>query len=201
MLHIRVIKTKGNSRSVQVYRYKNSKRVIVRHIGSGTSDEQIATLQEMARVFIADCTKQAYLFDEAIPDEHTILLSQCEYIGNYYSFLYDVLRSIQHQIGYTLSADILLNDLALIRIIEPASKLRSLELLETYFGIRHRRQRFYESALQWLSLKERIEKQTLQFAKKAYGFDFSLLFYDVTTLYFETFEEDDLRKTRLFQRQ
>ena len=46
----------------------------------------------------------------------------------------------------------------------------------------------------WLNLKESIEKQTLGFARKQYGFDFSILFYDVTTLYFETFTEDELRK-------
>ena len=40
------------------------------------------------------------------------------------------------------------NDLALIRIIEPASKLRSITLLKTYFGIQHRRQRYYESTNQ-----------------------------------------------------
>jgi transposase len=67
--------------------------------------------------------------------------------------------------------------------------------MDTYFGIRHRRQRYYETANQWLLLKEKVEAQTLQFAKKEYNFDFSLLFYDVTTLYFETFESDELRKT------
>jgi hypothetical protein len=169
MMHIRVIKTKGNSRSVQVYRYKNSKRVIIKHIGSGTSHEQITVLQEMARIFIAGHTKQSYLFEESKPNEEAVLISQCDYIGIYYSYLYDVLQSVQHQIGYTLLADSLLNDLALIRIVEPASKLRSLELMHTYFGISHRRQRFYESALKWLDLKERIEKQTLHFAGKEFG--------------------------------
>lgn len=81
-----------------------------------------------------------------------------------------------------------------MRIFEPTSKLRSIELMETYFGIKHRRQRFYESASKWLVLKEKIEKKTIDFAKKQHGFDFSLLFYDVTTLYFETFTEDELRK-------
>lgn len=33
-----------------------------------------------------------------------------------------------------------------------------------------------------------------QFAKKQYGFNYGLLFYDVTTLYFETFIEDELRR-------
>jgi transposase len=194
MLHIRIVKTKGNSRSVQVYRYRNSKRVIIKHIGSGTTDEEIMALEEMARVFISDYTKQSYLFEETKPNEEAVLISQCEYIGIYYTYLYDVLRAVQHKVGYALEVDALLNDLVVMRIFEPASKLRSIELMETYFGIRHRRQRFYESAPKWLNLKESIEKQTLGFAIKQYGFDFSLLFYDVTTLYFETFTEDELRK-------
>lgn len=43
-------------------------------------------------------------------------------------------------------------------------------------------------------MKRGIEKRTLDFAMKQYGFDLSLMFYDVTTLYFETFTEDELRK-------
>ena len=85
--------------------------------------------------------------------------------------------------------------MTLIRIIEPASKLRSIRLLQTYFGIHHRRQRYYESAPKWLELKQTVEKQTLKFAKAVYSFDFSMVFYDVTTLYFESFTSDDLRKT------
>jgi hypothetical protein len=56
-----------------------------------------------------------------------------------------------------------------MRIFEPSSKLRSIELLEHYFGIKHRRQRFYDSAKNWIVLKEKIEKQTLHFAKKQYS--------------------------------
>ena len=33
-----------------------------------------------------------------------------------------------------------------------------------------------------------------RFCKANYSFNFDLLFYNVTTLYFETFEEDELRK-------
>src|SRR5690606_19765011 len=130
MLHIRVVKTKGNSRSVQVYRYRNSKRVIVKHIGSGTSEEQLVALMEMARVFIADYTQQSYLFEESQPKEDSVLVSQCEYIGIYYSYLYDLLRAVQHRIGYALQVDTLLNGLVVMRIFEPASKLRSIELME-----------------------------------------------------------------------
>ena len=194
MLHIRVINTKGLSRAVQIIRYSNNRRIIVKHIGSGKTDDDIAALCEVASEYIKDAEIQIPLFPAADSRKSILLLEQCEYLGFYYSFLYDILYQIQAQIGYVHTTEILLTDLVIMRIVEPASKLRSIELIETYFGISHRRQRYYESALQWLNLKKQIEKQTLQFAIKEYKFDFSLLFYDVTTLYFETFDSDELRK-------
>lgn len=184
------------SRSVQVVRYSGGKRSIVKHIGTGNTDEEVASLREIALSYIEDVSRQVPLFADTLsqPDEK-VTLSQCTYLGFHYRFLYDVLQTIQSQIGYTTGTDALLTDLAIIRIIEPSSKLRSIELMDTYFGIRHRRQRYYESAPKWLSLKDTVEEQMLRFAKQQYDFDFSLLFYDVTTLYFETFESDELRKT------
>lgn len=46
----------------------------------------------------------------------------------------------------------------------------------------------------WIEFKDEVERAVLSFAKKCYSFNYELLFYDVTTLYFETFEEDELRK-------
>ncbi len=88
-----------------------------------------------------------------------------------------------------------LRDLVTIRILEPASKLHSIELLNDYFAIHHRRQSYYKEAPQWLHLKDIVQDTVQSFAQKAYSFDYTLLFYDVTTLYFESFEGDDLRKT------
>jgi len=195
MLHVRVVKTKGGSQSVQVIRYENGRRVIVKHIGTGNADEEIIALTEIARSYIEDLSQQPSLFANAPSPDGVVMLTQCKYLGFYYTFLYDVLYAIQTQLGYTVLVDDMLNDLVIMRIIEPASKLRSIELMETYFGITHRRQRYYESALKWLELKDAVEKQTLHFARQEYHFDFSLLFYDVTTLYFETFQSDELRKT------
>lgn len=195
MLHVRVVKTRVGSRSVQVIRYENGRRVIVKHIGTGNVDEEIIALTDIARSYIEDLSQQPSLFASVQPPDSVVMLSQCQYLGFYYTFLYDVLYAVQTQLGYTALVDDMLNDLVIMRIIEPASKLRSIELMEPYFGIRHRRQQYYESALKWLELKDAVEKQTLLFAKHEYDFDFSLLFYDVTTLYFETFESDELRKT------
>ena len=120
----------------------------------------------MARFYIEDVSQQPSLFADVQFPDCGVMLSQCKYPGFYYTFLYDVLYAIQTQIACTLQIDGMLNDMVTMRIVEPASKLRSIELMGIYFGIRHRRQRYYESALKWLELKDMIEKQTLDFAKK-----------------------------------
>ncbi|MBK8927324.1 MAG: IS1634 family transposase [Crocinitomicaceae bacterium] len=87
----------------------------------------------------------------------------------------------------------MLNDLVTIRIFEPASKLRSLELIKLFFGISHSRKTYYKIAPECINLKKKVEKKVVDFARRYYSFNYDILFYDVTTLYFETFKEDELR--------
>jgi transposase len=81
-----------------------------------------------------------------------------------------------------------------MRILKPASKLRSIAFIEQYFGITHRRKRFYQSIKTYLSCKDAAERAAIAIARDEFAFDFSVVFYDVTTLYFETFTSDELRK-------
>jgi transposase len=110
-----------------------------------------------------------------------------------YRYFYQQIRAVQDKVGFD-GLPPLLNDLVGIRIFEPASKLRSLELLEQFFGISHSRKTYYRIAPACIELKQIVEQKVVDFAKEHYSFDFDIVFYDVTTLYFETFEEDELRK-------
>lgn len=194
MYHVRVVSTGSGAKAVQVIRYVKRKRVVVHHVGSAHFDAEVDALLRVAQEWITQQTHQLPAFPDTTSD-NILLLNQCEYLGVYYTFLLDILNGLQQRIGYTkLDTSSLLNDLVTMRVMEPASKLRSIELLETYFGIRHRRQRFYEAAPRWLNLKQEVEKRTLRFAEDEFQFDYRLLFYDVTTLYFETFEADEIRK-------
>jgi transposase len=193
MYKIREIKYSSNSVSIQVYKIENRKRVIVRHIGTATDEQAKSDLLALAQDFINKISKQFRLFEGG--QSNTILnVSQTEFKGVYYNFLYELLFKIIIQVGFDKVKKNFLLDLVIMRMIEPASKLRSIELLNEYFGIKHRRQSYYESAPQWLTLKSKAESVAIEFAKKQYSFQFDLLFYDVTTLYFETFDEDDLRR-------
>ena len=193
MYKIRAISYSSSSISIQVYKIVNRKRVIIRHIGTARNDQEKTYLLSLADDFINKASKQLRLFENT--HSLSILnLNQAEFIGVHFTFLYEFMSKLIIQVGLDKIKKILLLDLVIMRIMEPASKLRSIELLEQYFGIKHRRQNYYESAKDWLSLKSKVESIAVNFAKKRYAFSYDILFYDVTTLYFETFEEDDLRR-------
>lgn len=192
LLKIREVITGSGKTAVQVYYLHNRKRVIVKHFGSAESKDEIDNLKQQAQQFLVDHSGQLSLFPSVKSGAYSYF-EQYECLGFYYQHFYHIIQRLIAQIGFDELASSLFKDLVTIRILEPASKLRSIELIETYFGIKHRRQNFYKEAKKWISLKEQVLEKVNDFAQKEYGFDYSLLFYDVTTLYFETFEGDDLR--------
>jgi len=194
MLKFREVKTGSGKTAVQVYYLNNRRRVIIKHLGSAKTNDELDNLKQKAQQFIQDYSRQTSLFPSLMSGAYSYL-EQYECVGFYYRFFYETIQRLISQIGIKELTSDLFKDLVIIRILEPVSKLRSIELIETYFGIQHRRQNYYKEAKKWISLKNQLLEKVNDFAQNEYGFDYSLLFYDVTTLYFETFEGDDLRKT------
>ena len=152
MLYIRVVNTASKSKAVQVVYYRERKRIIYKHIGSGKTDDEIIELKLVAEDFIARYSPAIPLYEEQKFD-NLLYLDKSEFLGVYYTFFYEVVLELMTKFGFTKIRKQLLLDLVIIRMIEPASKLRSIELLDTYFGITHRRQSYYKSASKWLDLK------------------------------------------------
>lgn len=71
---------------------------------------------------------------------------------------------------------------------------RRIALLSKYFSIRYSELTLYRHLRRFPKLKAPVEEKIVAIAKKEFGFDFSFVLYDVTTLYFETFKSDTLRK-------
>ena len=131
-------------------------------------------------------------------------LSNCEcLLGFRYRILHECLFGVAiklkfHLLGKDLgltekSIDIV-NDLVITRIAHPASKIESFDFISDYFAIKHSRRDFYRVLSELPKMKDDVERKIIAVAKKHFGFNFSLVFYDLTTLYFESFETDDLRK-------
>ena len=196
MFHVRTVKTASSSTAVQVVRYEGKRTIVVKHIGSGKSETEILNLKRIAHDVIKKISSQPGLFDfkEGKSTGRIIQVDKSKYLGVKHTFIYEVINQIFHLLKFDSLGNKILLDLVLMRIIEPSSKLHSIELLEELFGLVYSPSNVYRKMQRATSLKEKIEELTIDFAKNNLKFDFSIVFYDVTTLYFETDKADTLRK-------
>lgn len=189
MFYLRTTKTASGATAVQIVRYSHRKRVVIKHIGSAHTPEEVVSLKQTARHWIEQENHQQHLFPQNIKPTLTPI-EKCEYLDTRYSFIYEILSRILKLLQFNIPDSQLLSDLVIARIIQPTSKLESLSYLSEMFGITYKRGRLYETITSFPAFKNIIEKKAVMFAKQNFNFDFSIVFYDVTTLYFESFKED-----------
>lgn len=195
MFHIRKVKTSSGATAIQVVRYENRKLVVAKHIGSAHSKKEIVILLRNADHWIQTEGGQGLLFDTEPKETRKLInLDTAEYRGVKYTFAHEVLSAVIKRLGFTDLKNPLCTDLVLMRIFEPASKLRSVELLKKYFGIMHGLRQVYETLPKLVKHKTSVEKHLMTYATNGGKVKPSFILYDVTTLYFESFEPDDLRK-------
>lgn len=177
---------------MQVVNYTHDQMAVLKHIGSGHTPEEVAALVESAHQWLEHTTKQASLFPRRQP--RVLPLATTEYRGITYAFAYDTLRAVAQACGFDPVQDQLLLDLAILRIIEPTSKLRAIVLLHQYFRASHAERTVYRQLPRLKHRKANMEAVAVKCAVGTLKSDLGLVLYDVTTLYFETFTADELRR-------
>lgn len=107
-----------------------------------------------------------------------------------------LLGRIFDEIGFNTIPDTLFRQLVIARLSFPVSKLKTTDFLAKYQFFSVDVQQVYRY-LDKLHRKQKEQVQEISFAhsKKVLGGEVSIVFYDVTTLYFEIDSEDELRKT------
>lgn len=171
-------------------KYGNNKTRIVKHIGSGHTPEELAILMHSANTYVSENSTQPQLF----PEQKTKLLHvDHSYVtGVTHRFSRDFLHICAKACGLSLKQ--LYLDMAMMRIIEPSSKRRTIELMERYFNVRYS-DRIYRVFKHFIDYKEDVERAAVSCARTIFKEDFFFVLYDVTTLYFETHHDDNFRKS------
>lgn len=107
-----------------------------------------------------------------------------------------IFGKIYDSIGFNHINEELFRHLVIARLTFPLSKLKTIEYLYRYQGITLDTDMVYRF-LDKISnlLKEQIEQITFAHTLKTLDGKISIVFYDMTTLYFEASDEDDLRKS------
>ena len=192
MLSIRKTKTGSGKVAVQVVHYHERKVVIDAHLGSADTKETIELLVTRAHEWIHKHGAQSSLFPP--PPRRILNLETARFVGSMHTFAYTVVSTVATKCGFGELPKLLI-DLAIMRIVEPSSKLRAIELMARYFGIIWTSITVYRTLPKLKIHKAAVEEKAVSCAKTLLHANLSVILYDVTTLYFETFkEDDDLRK-------
>jgi len=133
MSSIRKVVTASGATAVQVVRYEKRKVVVINHVGSANNKEELAALLAAALTYLEAHDSQPSLFPKSPP--HVLPLAHARYIGVTHCFAREFLHTCATVCGLDAHTEPLLVDLALMRLIEPHSKLRTLELLKRYFSV------------------------------------------------------------------
>jgi transposase len=189
MFSVRKVKTRSGSTAVQVVRYVGHKAIIFKHIGSSKDDCELTVLLQSASNWIEDNTAQLSLFGDQ--KQKLLVVERGECIGVTHYFAYQFFMRCLDECGLSHLPRLLL-DLCIMRLVEPASKLRSIELLQHYFDIKYS-QRIYRNIPKLTDYKPDIEQCAYKVAQEKFNEPFYFVLYDVTTLYFESFKADELK--------
>lgn len=167
-------------------------------IGVSSDSAEIEALESKAREWIEHYTGQMSIdFDETekIRSEYRKMLSNVD--RTLLNMPQTILNRIYDSIGFNSIEDIILRHLVVARVCQPMSKVATVEYLKSYFDedIRlHNIYRYMDSL--YGSQREKVQQISVAHTMKVLGGRIGLVFYDVTTLYFEAGPnpEDELRQ-------
>ena len=196
-MFIRKNKNRSGSVSIQIVSKEAGRYKVIETIGSGETQEEIAKLylEAQLRLHQKQFPNQPSLF--VYPDElgirnfvENLSNRQVHTIGPELIFgrLFD-------KIGFNTIKDELFRHLAIARLVYPTSKLKTVDYLarykNTFISV--------DGIYRFLDIlhnryKEQVERIAYEYTKKILRGSIAIVFYDLTTLYFEAEDEDDLRR-------
>ncbi len=179
---------------IQIISKSSGKYKVVKSFGSSKNIDEIKTLENEANLWIKQSSGLQELDFENEVSIYSNLLNQItshKLVG-----IELVLGKIFDEIGFNRIEDELFRDLVLYRIVYPKSKLKTTEYLYRYAQKSYSEDEIYRYMDKlYDKQKELVQRISYQHTQKILKEQISVVFYDVTTIYFEIDKEDDLRKT------
>ena len=195
-MFLRKLKNRSGSISVQIISKVGGKYKVVKTIGSGKNKKEIDNLLNKGRQEIENLSKQPKLFvskkDNFIKEAFSALdNSSIRTIGPELIF-----GKIYDYVGFDKINEDMFRHLVIARLAFPLSKLKTTDYLYRFQGVSVGISSIYRF-LDKLNnkLKNQVEQISYKHTKKVLNNNINVVFYDMTTLYFEASDEDDLRKT------
>jgi len=190
-MFVRKKKNRSGSVSIQIIQKVNRLNKVIKTIGSSSNPNEIESLYhkalyEMPRLY------GSTLFDP--PQEVDIKDLSNDNIRVVGPDL--VFGRIFNHIGFNKIKDPLFKDLSISRITHPGSKLN----LSEYLRENNREEITVDRIYYFLDrlnsrYKEKVEDISFNYTKRLLGGNIGVVFYDMTTIYFESSQPDEFRET------
>ncbi|MDT0648477.1 IS1634 family transposase, partial [Zunongwangia sp. F260] len=195
-MFLRKLKNRSGSISVQIISKERGKYKVVKTIGSSRDEQDIQKLIFLGKQEIERLEAQGKLF---ISENDVVIDQLFESLGNASIKTVGpeiIFGKIYDGIGFNEINEDLFRHLVIARLAFPLSKLKTIEYLYRFQGVRLDIDAVYRF-LDKLNnrLKTQVEQISFAHTMKVLGGKVGIVFYDMTTLYFEASDEDDLRKT------
>jgi transposase len=196
-MFVREKRNRSGTISVQIIDKSSGSYRVAKTVGTSSDPDEIIYLRKKAYAIIPTLIGQTSIdfWSESTKDFvrklREVKTSQVKVEGPEKIF-----GKIFDDIGFGAIKQDLFRHLVITRLISPGSKLKTVDYLERYKGISidiSKVYRFLDTLHR--SLKEQVEQITFDYTKSVLGGQISVVFYDMTTLYFEASDEDDLRIT------
>jgi len=197
-MFIRKKKNRSGSTSIVVVDKSRGFYKEVITIGVSKDEEEIAHYYEQARNWIKSQTGARDIFQEQAQEEAEENLTKY-FLSNVESILLNgtqlILEQVFRLVGFDKIDDEILKHLVIARISQPLSKAATVEYLKSYFDEDVELHKIYRYLDKLHSTQqEKIQQISVEHTRRILGGNIGVVFYDVTTLYFETDQEDELRE-------
>lgn len=193
-MFVRRLKHSKGYSYIQVVDKSSGKYKVLKSFGSFSTIEQEKELVRLAENWINKYTgAQEFDFANSTQAIEVVLnnITSHRLIG-----IDLVLGAIFDEIGFGQIADELFKHLVLYRLVYPGSKLKTTQYLARFAGEQYSEDAIYRYMDKLhSSQKELVEKISYVHSRQVLGDELQVVFYDVTTIYFEVDNEDELRKT------
>ena len=212
-MFVRKVRTASGAVAVQVMRKAGRRDVVVEHIGSAHTDAELGVLLERARRIatgdqdvldfevsartqrvadVADWRSGTLTLSAGVPKGAAVAPGRTAATSS--RLLYDVIGGIYDWVGFDVVGDGVFRDLVIARIVEPTSKADAARVLADLGAetMSYKTIQRHLAKVNTGKYRDAIAGKCFTHAADRGGL--SLLLYDVTTLYFEAENEDDLRK-------
>ena len=195
-MFLRKLKNRSGSVSVQIISKSTGKYKVLKTIGSSSDEQEVQKLVYLAKQEIERISQQPGLF---ISESDTIVEQVFSSLNNASIRTVGpeiIFGKIYDKIGFGAIQEELFRHLVLARLAFPLSKLKTIDYLYRFQGVILD----IDSVYRFLDklnnqLKNQVEQIAFGHTLNILQGNISIVFYDMTTLYFEASDEDDLRKT------